>query len=214
MNRSLLLAAAFSALSLASLAACNKADKGEQAQVGPAVDPVKSAGKGETDAIDLKTSKIEFVGAKVTGSHLGKFNTFSGKIELVDGKPEASNVSIDIDLSSVETDEAKLTGHLKSGDFFEVEKFPKGSFVSTKIERKAGANGATHEVTGNLELHGIKKSVTFPANIEVGNEAVHATANFTIDRTQWNILYKGMADNLIKNDVTIKLDVRAPRTKS
>ncbi|MGZ3448762.1 MAG: YceI family protein [Polyangiales bacterium] len=211
MSRSSLLLAL--ALVAVPLAAC-KGEKTDHAQVGPAADPVKSSGKGELDAIDVKTSKVEFVGSKVTGSHLGKFKTFSGKIELVDGKPEASNVSIDIDLASVETDEAKLTGHLKSGDFFEVEKFPKGSFVSTKIEAKSGPNGATHEVTGNLELHGVKKSITFPAKIDVDSDAVHASATFSIDRTQWGILYKGMADNLIKNDVVIKLDVRAPRNKS
>jgi polyisoprenoid-binding protein YceI len=208
--RTLLVALSLTAL---PLVAC-KTEKADHAQVGPAVDPAKSTGKGEVDAIDAKSSKVEFVGSKVTGSHEGKFTTFSGKIELVDGKPEASNVAIDIDLASVETDEAKLTGHLKSGDFFEVEKFPKGSFVSTKIEPKAGPNGATHELTGNLDLHGVKKSVTFPAKIEVGSDAVHASATFSIDRTQWGILYKGMADNLIKNDVVIKFDVRAPRNKS
>ena len=68
-------------------------------------------------------------------------------------------------------------------------------------------------VTGLLELHGVTKSITFPATIAVTNEAVTANADFAIDRTNWGINYEGMADNLIRKDVVLKLAIKAPRNK-
>src|SRR5437588_8118911 len=60
------------------------------------------------------------------------------------------------------TDEDELTGHLKTPDFFDVAKYPKATFVSTKIERNT-TGGATHTVSGNFDLHGVKASISFPA---------------------------------------------------
>jgi len=176
----------------------------------PVTQPVAKA--GEVVPFDAKSSKITFVGSKVTGSHTGTFGTFEGRIDLVDGKLEASSVKLDIDLKSVDTDTAKLTNHLRSGDFFDIEHHPKAAFVSTKIV-PGGESGATHTITGNLELRGVTKSVTFPAKITVTSEAVETTARFSIDRTQWGITYEGMADNLIRKDVVLELSVKAPRTK-
>src|SRR4051812_40487093 len=84
------------------------------------------AGRGEN-------SKVLFTGSKVTGKEEGGFKKFNGSIDLVNGKPEDSSVHIDIDMSSVFTAADGLTKHLQSGDFFDVEKFPKASFASTKI---------------------------------------------------------------------------------
>lgn len=179
----------------------------------PVAAPAPTVKASEVVPFDAKTSKVTFVGSKVTGSHTGSFGTFDGRIELTDGKPEASLVKVDIDMKSVDTDTPKLTGHLKSGDFFDVEKYPKATFVSTKIV-PGGEKGATHTITGNLELRGVTKSVSFPATITVGADAVKATAEFSIDRTQWGITYEGMADNLIRKDVLLKLDLSAPRKKA
>jgi polyisoprenoid-binding protein YceI len=171
------------------------------------------AAKGETVAIDATASKVGFVGSKVTGSHEGSFKKIDGTIELVDGKPEASSVKVVIDLDSVETDDAKLTGHLKSPDFFDVAKHPKATFTSTKIV-PGGDKGASHTITGNLDLHGVTKSITFPATITVAPESVTANAEFSIDRNDFGIVYKGMPDNLIRPDVLMKLSIKGARTKS
>lgn len=197
------------------LAACKDPAKDVgKAQVTAPVDSAKTPAKsGEVLPIDAKSSKIEFTGSKVTGSHTGHFSKFEGKVDLVDGKPEQSTVSFDVDLASVDTDEAKLTKHLQSGDFFDVPAHPKATFVSTKIEPLPAGGKGTHQVTGNLELRGVTKSISFPATIAVTGDAVAADADFSIDRTQWGITYKGMADNLIRNDVVIKFSVRAPRNK-
>jgi polyisoprenoid-binding protein YceI len=179
----------------------------------PAAAPTTAPSTGtETLAIDSSASKVDWVASKVTKSHNGKFNQFTGKIDLVGGKPETSKVTVEIDLNSIESDNAKLTGHLKSADFFDVTKYPKATFTSTEV-KPGGSGGATHTVTGVLDLHGVKKSITFPAKITVGDSEVAIQAEFSLNRKDFNINYAGAADDLIRDDVLLKLDVKAPRKK-
>ena len=110
-------------------------------------------------------SSIGFTGSKITGSHDGGFNSFGGEIVLVDGDPAASRVEITIDTTSLWSDAEKLTAHLKSPDFFEVETYPTAKFVSTGI----AATEDGYEITGNLDLHAVEKQNTIPAAIELAD---------------------------------------------
>ena len=159
-----------------------------------------------------KTRKVEFVAAKVTRSHQGSFKQFAGKIDLVPNSIPDSRVTIDIDTGSVVTDEPELTAHLKTADFFDVAKYPKATFVSTKIEPANTGGSALHH-TGNLELHGVKKSITFPATIQVTPDSVAVDAEFAINRKDFGIVYAGKADDLIRDGVVIKLAIKVPRGK-
>ncbi|HYX27271.1 MAG TPA: YceI family protein, partial [Pyrinomonadaceae bacterium] len=133
-------------------------------------------------------------------------------IDLLNGDPLQSVVSIAIDTASVFTDTPDLTKHLQTPDFFDVAKFPKANFVSTKIEPiTGGANGATHTVTGNFDFHGIKKSISFPAMIQVGPDAVSVNAEFAINRKDFGLVYPGKADDLIRDEVLMKLTLKVPR---
>ena len=163
----------------------------------------------ETLPITPDNSKIDFVASKVTRSHNGSFKRFNGSIDLVNNSPDQSRVTIDIEANSVETDEPDLTKHLQTPDFFDVAKFPKATFTSTKIE-PAGSN---YNITGNFDLHGLKKAITFPATIQVAADKVTVSAEFSINRKDWNLTYPGKADDLIRDRVVIKLDVNAPRKK-
>jgi polyisoprenoid-binding protein YceI len=158
-------------------------------------------------------SSIDWVGAKVTAKHEGKFNTFSGKVDVVDGDATKSSATVEIDLASVSADSPKLTGHLKSPDFFDVAKFPKATFKTTQIKAKAGGEGgATHTVTGNLDLHGVTKAITFPATIKTSTDAVQINAEFAINRKDFQIVYPGMANDLIKDEVLLKLKLDAKKS--
>ena len=189
--------------------ASNTANTGNAANNSTATAPAKS----ETLVINPENSKVEFVGSKVTGKHDGGFKKFAGTVALVNGKPEDSTVSIDIDAASVFTDTDGLTKHLQTGDFFDVAKFPKASFKATKIVPDAEKGAGHYMVTGDLMLRGVTKSVTFPATIAVSDGNVAVKAEFSINRKDFNILYAGKADDLIRDDVVIKLDLNAPRTK-
>ena len=162
-------------------------------------------------AITPENSKVEFVASKVTRSHNGSFKQFSGQIDLDPNSTPNSRVTIDIDTSSVVADDDQLTGHLKTPDFFDVAKFPKATFVSTRIEPAGGAD--TYNVTGNFELHGVKKSISFPATIKVTPDNANVTAEFSINRKDFGIIYAGKADDLIRDGVVIKLNLNVPRRK-
>ena len=170
----------------------------------------KSSGT-ETLPITPENSKVDFVASKVTRSHNGSFKQFSGQIDLVPNNIPDSRVTIDIDTSSVVADEDQLTAHLKTPDFFDVAKFPKAAFVSTKIEPASGADN--YNVTGNFELHGVKKSISFPATIKVTPDNVTVIAEFSINRKDFGIVYAGKADDLIRDGVVIKLNLNVARKK-
>jgi polyisoprenoid-binding protein YceI len=121
--------------------------------------------------------------------------------------PEKSHVAITIDTGSVTTDTPDLTKHLKTADFFDVAKYPQATFESTEI-KAGGEKGATHTVTGNLQLHGVTKSVTFPATIVVSPGSITVDSSFAINRKDFGINYAGAADNLIRNEVVLTLHVR------
>jgi polyisoprenoid-binding protein YceI len=195
----------------ASLVACNNSasDKPKASVSAPGAVTAASAG-GTAYLIAPQSSKIEWTASKVTFTHEGAFGAFSGTVSLVDGAIEKSAVSIDIDPATITTSPEKLVAHLKSADFFDVAKFPKASFVSTSI-KPGGEKGATHTVTGNLEIHGVTKAISFPATIALAGDAIDAKAVFTINRKDFSLNYPGKADDLIRDDVVVKLTVHATK---
>ena len=198
--------------SLIFLVACSNpaADKSKAvtSEASQTASPARAA-QGQKYLITPQNSKVEFIGAKVTGHHNGSFGDFSGEIDDA-GNVEQSHVSITIKADSLTTDTPDLTKHLKTPDFFDVAKFPQATFVSTAI-KPGGDKGASHTVTGNLTLHGVTKSITFPATINVTPDLATVDADFSINRKDFGINYAGAADNLIRDDVALKLTIRAKK---
>jgi len=189
---------------MAAVTACaNPADDVPTAAVAEP-EQETAAAEGQEFLIS-EDSTIGFIGSKVTGTHEGGFRGFAGKIMLVGGDPTVSSVRLDIDTTTLWADQDKLAGHLKSPDFFDVEAHPTATFQSTEIVAAEGG----YTVTGNLELHGVSKSISFPATISVEEGQVMAQAEFSIMRFDFDILYAGPADNLIRDEVVIKFDVTA-----
>ena len=148
-------------------------------------------------------STIGFVGSKVTGSHNGGFKQFAGKVKVADGKIAATDLKIA--MASTWADNDRLTGHLKSPDFFDVAKFPTSTFTLTSVE----TSSAQKTVTGNLDLHGVTKSITFPADVQIAADAVTVKAEFAINRKDFNINFPGKPNDLIRDNVVLKLDLKA-----
>ena len=215
MNR-LLTGIALLALAASATACANPAADAARAVTSEATarpGPPAAGAAEEKLTVTGENSRIEFVGSKVTGSEGGRFDKFSGAVYLADASPENSRVEIVIDMNSVATDSNGLAEHLKNADFFDAPKFPHATFVSTEI-KPGGEKGATHIVTGNLDLHGVTKAITFPATIKVDASAASLDAEFAINRKDFGITYAGRADDLIRDEVLIKLRVRAPRAAS
>lgn len=161
-------------------------------------------------AFDQSASKVTWVGSKVTGKHDGGFGTFKGTVDVVDGTPEKSKVDVQIEADSLTSDTEKLTGHLKSPDFFDVKTHPKATFVSTEI-KKGGDKGASHTITGNLTIKGITKTISFPATVALAGDTANVDAEFAINRRDFSLNYAGMPNDLIRDEVVIKLTIRSKK---
>ena len=153
-----------------------------------------------------ENSGIDFEGYKVTGPHVGGFGKFVGSVTVPDGDIEQARIKIEIDTTSIYSDHPDLTDILLGTDFFEVETYPTASFISTRIELFPDGS---YSVTGNLDLHGVTKGVTFPATIDLEGGILTAEAEFTINRFDWDLTYKGLADDLIRKNVLIVFEIEA-----
>ncbi len=209
---------------------CEQAPKSDKAKTEDAkkVDDKKSADAKKLD-IDTKVSNVTWVGTKPTGKHNGTFAVKEGSISVKEGKIAGGTFTIDVaslkvlDIKETEASNAKLSGHLKSKDFFEVEKFPSATFEITSVEpykaddtkkdekdSEYTLKDPTHLVTGNLELKGVKKSITFPAKINLSDDKVEAEAKFNINRKDWEISYgtdESLGDKFIRPEVHIGFNI-------
>lgn len=191
---------------------CEKAPNAPKAETSNAMETTKV--EGTSTGLDLSKSTVKWIGTKLKGKHNGTVKLSSGNIIVKDNKIVGGSFSLDmatIDNEDMKDDpkmKAKLEGHLKSEDFFNVEKFPKATFEITSISESA--DGAV-SVTGNLTIKDITKSVTFPAKVaySADKKPVSATANFNINRQLWGITYPGQPDNLIKDEINFDLNLTA-----
>ena len=182
------------------------------------------------------SSEINWVGKKPTGKHSGTLGIESGQFDVLNGKIDGASIRINMDdievhdLKSDEDSHMKLTEHLRSKDFFDVQNHPFSTFELTNIlpydsvsksERDIYAKqnkafslyelkNPTHQVTGNLTIRGTTLNISFPAYITIQEDEITASAEFNIDRTRWNIKHNEEAnfadkaqDQLIYNEVKV-----------
>ena len=153
----------------------------------------------------------------------GRFDKFTGTVDIDDANPANDKINVDIDAASITTENDKRDGHLKSPDFFDVAKFPKITFVSKSA--KAAGPGAV-DVTGDLTIHGVTKPVTlhvtdisapFPSPMDKKNHR-GASATATINRqdfgVKWNAPVGGKAgDVAVSDEVKIQIDAELVEKK-
>lgn len=175
--------------------------------------------------VSAEESKIEWLGAKPTGSHNGTINVKEGEILLGNDIVEGGHFVIDMKSIAVEDLEGdqkeSLESHLmgtvegKEGDFFNVQKYPEADFEITNVENKDGKTW----LNGNLTLKETTKNISIPVFIETTDEGITLSSEtFTIDRTNWNINYgsKSVFDNLgdkfIKDDIELKVTLKGKKS--
>ena len=205
-------------LAIGFVSSCKKEVKGTAAKTTKAVGKAAKA-TGPSKGYTIKTGSVNFTGSKVGGTHMGKFNINAGKIAA--NGTDISSGSFKIDMNSLSVidlkagqGKEKLEGHLKSPDFFDAETNPTATFVITSVA-KAPAGAMTHNITGDLTLKGVTKSVTFGANINnVGGNINAVSENFKINRTDWGVKYGSgitgaVGENLINDEVGITISFTA-----
>jgi polyisoprenoid-binding protein YceI len=165
--------------------------------------------EGEKKEIKVETSTLVWKGYKVTGSHQGTVDIKSGSLIFKDGVLTGGDIMID--MSSIESTDlegeykGKLEGHLKSDDFFGVQKYPTASLTLKKVT-PAGKNAYT--AIGDLTIKGITK----PVDLEVSIYGNKATANIKIDRSEFDVRYgstsffDGLKDKAIYDEFDLIAD--------
>lgn len=140
--------------------------------------------------VNTQESTVEWVGKKVTGQHNGVISLEGGRLEMEDGQLVGGIFTIDMttiedtDLSGGSKE--KLEGHLKSDDFFGVEKYPTATFVITKAVPQGPGK---YKIVGNITIKGKTEEIQFPATIEEKDGKIVATADLSIDRSKFDVKY-------------------------
>lgn len=174
--------------------------------------PVAAQVEGRQLAIDTSRSEVRALGAKITAKHPIVFDEWSGQLRA-EGT-ELLGVDVTIQMNSLRADVDKLTEHLKTEDFFHVERFPTATFISTSVAAQLGPDGVTHKVTGDLTLHGVTRHVGFPVKVKSNGQFLDATAEFVIDRQDFGIAYPGMPDDLIQDNVVLTIQLSGKHGQS
>ncbi len=166
----------------------------------------------------VQTSDIRWWGYKVVKSeattHTGFVKLKSGKFYFTDKVLTGGDFVINMrSLTNTDLtgeDQQKLTEHLRSSDFFEVKRYPVAKFTITKILPSKNLD-YNYLVYGNLTLKGIRRTISFPANIRTNDRFVSfESAKITLDRQKYKVFYKSaVRDYLIKDDIDIQIKMTA-----
>lgn len=182
--------------------------------------PIKETHISITDffadyTVDTDASFVTWKGTKPTGSHNGTIKLSEGNFTA--DKNGIGSGTFTMDMASLKDADGskRLEGHLKSGDFFDVEKFPNSKFVVTGVSK----DGEKTMLHGDLTLKDKTNSVVFPITIsDNGSAMTISSETFIIDRSKWNVRYgsKSFFDNLgdkfISDDVELKINVVAKKS--
>lgn len=162
-------------------------------------------------------SQIKWHGKKVTGEHFGLIKLQDGTLEMDGETLIGGNFSLDMqsitctDLKDPGTNQ-KLVGHLKSDDFFGVEKYPVSSFTIKKAEKKGPDQ---YHLTGDLTIKGITHEISFPAQVEMSQGKLKAQAEVNVDRSKYDVRYgsksffDNLGDKMIYDDFTLMINLVA-----
>ncbi|MDP2042137.1 MAG: YceI family protein [Algoriphagus sp.] len=168
--------------------------------------------------VNKTESQVTWKAAKVTGEHWGYVPIADANLDVTGGKITGGSFEMDMVNLTVEdlTDEkskGNLTNHLKSDDFFSVEKFNRSTFKITEVKSTSATD---YTINGNLTIKGITKAVSFPAKVALAGNKMTATGTIKFDRTHYDIkfrsgnFFENLGDRMIYDEVN--LDVKLVAT--
>ena len=176
--------------------------------------PVASA--NETYKFEPSGSTIGFAVHQFLGTTQGKFTRFSGKIDVDREHPENSSVTAQIDVRSIDTRIKKRDDHLRSSEFFNVEKFPQMTFKSRSVKRTGPQSG---DIVGDLTMHGVTRPVTLHVKLVTPmnetNRTRWAVTTDAINRRDFNLLFAPATETVsgISQTVAINIEIEAKRAE-
>jgi polyisoprenoid-binding protein YceI len=175
-----------------------------------------AASANETYKFDSSGSAIGFAVHQFLGTTHGKFTRFSGKIDVDREHPENSAVTAQIDVRSIDTHIKKRDDHLRSAEFFNVEKFPQMTFRSRSVKRTGPQSG---DVLGDLTMHGVTRPITLHVKlltpINETSRTRWAITTEPISRRDFNLMFASAAEAVsgISQTVAINIEIEAKRAQ-
>jgi len=169
--------------------------------------------KEDVYTVDAASSTIGWSAKKVGGGHTGTVKITEGSL-VYNGKSLQKGVFL-MDMSSITSDNARVTNHLKSPDFFSAEKNPLSKFEIIKV---TAAGKERVNITGNLTIKGITHPLTFPATVKQGKGVVVAAASgIRVDRTKYDIKFRSktffgdIGDKAIDDEFELSINLTAKK---
>ena len=175
-----------------------------------------AASANEAYKFDSSGSTIGFTVHQFLGTTQGKFASFSGKIDVDREHPENSSVTAQIDVRSIDTRIKKRDDHLRSPEFFNVEKFPQMTFRSRSVKQTGPQSG---DILGDLTMHGVTRPVTLHVKLLTPiNETSQTRWSVTTDpitRRDFNLMFAPATESIsgISQTVAINIEIEAKRAQ-
>lgn len=201
------------------MSACN--GKKKESNEGKEAVNINSIEALDNLQVDTKASYIDWVGSKPGTDHTGKIYLQSGVIGVDKAQKEVLSGKFVIDMNSIDNEDlegemkAKLEGHLKSADFFDVEKYPTSTFEIAEVTPVEGELN-NYMVTGNLTMKDVTLSISFKAMIKEADGVYTAVSEpIVLDRTQWGVnygsknIFKDLKDNIISDQIQMTVHLEA-----
>ena len=175
-----------------------------------------AASANEAYKFDSSGSAIGFTVHQFLGTTHGKFTSFSGKIDVDREHPENSSVTAQIHVRSIDTHIKKRDDHLRSPEFFNVEKFPQITFRSRSVKRTGPQSG---DILGDLTMHGVTRPITLHVKLVTPlnetNRTRWAVTTEPISRRDFNLMFASAAETVsgISQTVAINIEIEAKRAQ-
>ncbi len=193
-------------------------DKAQEAETTEAEAAAEVTEVSTKYLVDTEASTIMWKGFKPTGSHVGNIKIESGVFTMNGDAIESGSFLIDMasinvtDIPAEDEGNAKLAGHLKSPDFFDVEAFPASAFEVTSFTSENGKM----MLSGNLKMKDVENNISIPVMVSENNDTITITSeSFSVDRSKWNIKYGSksffddLGDKFINDDMELQIKITA-----
>jgi polyisoprenoid-binding protein YceI len=170
----------------------------------------------DTYRFDPSGSTIGFSVHQFLGTTHGKFTKFNGRIDVNRQQPENSLVTVQIDVRSIDTRIKKRDDHLRSAEFFNVEKFPQMTFKSRSVKQTGPQTG---DILGDLTIHGVTKPITLHVKLltplNETNQTRWAVTTEPINRRDFNLMFAPATETVsgISQTVAINIEIEAKRAE-
>ncbi len=177
--------------------------------------------KAGTYKVDIESSTVGWEGKKIAYGHNGTVDLSGGELTFDNDGLKGGSFELDMQtIKNLDIKEPKknnkLVGHLKSQDFFDVEKHPKATFKITEVAQvKDGENN--YKITGNLTIKEITHPLTFAAAVKEDGGVIKANAKLTFDRSKYNVkfqsgsFFENLGDKVIYDDISMEVSLVAKK---